>query len=819
AIRRLPPVYHRQIKIILAACMVPLATDLLYTFKLTPHPEIEPVPLAFLVTGALISYGMFGEQLLNLSPIARARLVDVVHDLMIVVDQRGQITDLNHIARQHLGLEHVARLPIPITAEQWPDLHQWVTEATDRLSEKHILPSPDGRQYEIQGFPLPTAAQPEGWLLVLRDITEQLKLEQDLRASEALHRAISENAYHGIAVVQDGRFQLCNSRLSEMLETPQEEIIGQDIFQFLAPSHYDEVRQRYQRRTQGSEEPPRYHTMLKSASGREFPAELNISEVVYHGEPALLVYVRDMTSQVLREEFLQKQARQQRLLNEITKAVIQSGNLEETLNILADRLGELLYADHCLIALWDEEKHSAQVAAASAGHSLTLGKQVTTLTQIAFEQQKPLIIEDSEQSPLIDEEFSQRFPLRSMLVIPLQADNHKLGAALIAFTQPHTFTGDEISLGEQVGQQIGLAIYKSYLLEEAHRRAVEAETLRQASLLVTSTLQLEQAIHHILQQLREVVPYDSASVQLLHGEELEIVGQYGFTEPEKIIGMRFSTHADNPNSIVIQTRQPHVLQDAPLAYNEFSQPPHDHIRGWMGVPLIVQDRIIGMLALDSRTPNRFTPDHVRMASAFAAHVAIALENARLYEYTHQLAITDSLTGLFNRRHFMEIAQREHQRALRYRRPLAVIMMDLDHFKRVNDKHGHLIGDQVLRATALVCLDHLRETDVMARYGGEEFVFLLPETNGIYHPHENASAAVAERLRQVIADNAIKTQAGEIHITASLGVADLSPEKEKLETLINRADHALYVAKQRGRNRVVTWTPDLPPISNGQFPSH
>jgi diguanylate cyclase (GGDEF)-like protein len=174
----------------------------------------------------------------------------------------------------------------------------------------------------------------------------------------------------------------------------------------------------------------------------------------------------------------------------------------------------------------------------------------------------------------------------------------------------------------------------------------------------------------------------------------------------------------------------------------------------------------------------------------------ALRNA--LEEVERLAITDSLTSLYNRRHLFELADRELQRSRRYRLPLSVVMVDIDEFKRVNDTYGHAIGDQVLQGVAESCRKELREVDVIGRYGGDEFVALLPET-GL-----SAACQVAERLRKSIAERTLDTKAGRITVTVSLGIAVLDDEHLTPESLLDRADQALYVAKQNGRNRV--WSP-------------
>ena len=161
----------------------------------------------------------------------------------------------------------------------------------------------------------------------------------------------------------------------------------------------------------------------------------------------------------------------------------------------------------------------------------------------------------------------------------------------------------------------------------------------------------------------------------------------------------------------------------------------------------------------------------------------------------RLAITDSVTGLYTRRHFASRGENEFQRACRYRHSLCAMMLDIDHFKQVNDTCGHAVGDQVLQHVAEHCRRELRETDVVGRYGGDEIVILLPESD------PDAAAQVAERLRERIARQPLNTTAGPVTITISVGIAALDDKNLTLDTLLVRADQALYDAKEGGRNRV------------------
>ena len=169
----------------------------------------------------------------------------------------------------------------------------------------------------------------------------------------------------------------------------------------------------------------------------------------------------------------------------------------------------------------------------------------------------------------------------------------------------------------------------------------------------------------------------------------------------------------------------------------------------------------------------------------------------------QLATTDALTGLFNRRHFYYLAEREFNRAVRYHHSLSLIMIDIDHFKTVNDAYGHLVGDRVLVEIADRIRRALRGSDVPARYGGEEFVIVLPNTE-LEQAHQ-----VASRIWEAIAQKPIETDKANIYISASLGVSHMiKGEAKSIEVLLDWADQALYQAKESGRNRIVRYKQTL-----------
>ena len=176
---------------------------------------------------------------------------------------------------------------------------------------------------------------------------------------------------------------------------------------------------------------------------------------------------------------------------------------------------------------------------------------------------------------------------------------------------------------------------------------------------------------------------------------------------------------------------------------------------------------------------------------------------KLRQQLRELAATDPLTGLYNRRHVFESINRELKRYGRYGERFALILIDADHFKRVNDTYGHAAGDATLGWIARVCLQSVRETDVVGRFGGEEFIILLPHTTA------NAAALVAERIRRGMHDEDSQLRDGAKNVTLSLGVADVGPTAATFNDILKAADEALYAAKRSGRDQVATKSSDEP----------
>ncbi len=221
----------------------------------------------------------------------------------------------------------------------------------------------------------------------------------------------------------------------------------------------------------------------------------------------------------------------------------------------------------------------------------------------------------------------------SIVSLPLKIGERVVGVMNISRLEPGPFPETALRVWGLLANQAAIAIENARLYQAEQSRHREAEALRRAALALTSTVSLDEVFDRILAELHNVVPYDSATVQLLKGDQFEIIGGRGFPNLADLIGISFPVHGDNPNSLVLEAKEPVIIDDVRPKYPDYNKKPHSpsNIHGWLGVPLLFDDRVIGMLALDKHEPGFYVKDQARIAMSYAAQAAIAIENARLFE--------------------------------------------------------------------------------------------------------------------------------------------------------------------------------------------
>jgi diguanylate cyclase (GGDEF)-like protein len=327
------------------------------------------------------------------------------------------------------------------------------------------------------------------------------------------------------------------------------------------------------------------------------------------------------------------------------------------------------------------------------------------------------------------------------------------------------------------------------------RRVTELETLNRTAHALAHSLQLSALVESISRETAAAIPEATVLAIGLRGEKDGALVFDVYSRERDSFQRIVLEKGEGISWWVLDHKRPLSLADLRKAQDrfDFGGGGDAGIRAWLGVPLVMYDEVIGILSVQSHAAGVFGPDHLRLLQAIAGQAAVAIQNARLYE----LANVDGLTGLYVRRYFDSRLREELLRAARFGGGFALLLVDLDDFKRLNDTFGHPVGDRVLRETAQLVRRRMRGIDIAARYGGEELAIILPRT-GLVDAH-----GVAERIRADLAEHRVALAGGQVvRVTASIGVAAF-PESGPGEAadVIARADEALYRAKRSGKNRV------------------
>jgi diguanylate cyclase (GGDEF)-like protein len=340
-----------------------------------------------------------------------------------------------------------------------------------------------------------------------------------------------------------------------------------------------------------------------------------------------------------------------------------------------------------------------------------------------------------------------------------------------------------------------------------------AEVLRAATLDLTRTLDLQALLDKLLVHLEQLVPYDTANIMLLDDDgRLAVKAIRGYERWGDADATRASVFDVRTHPIfgaLIRGRRSILIRETRGHPGWQRHPGADHVRNWMGVPLLAADKVIGLYAVDKAEPGVFTTRHVQLTEAISPHAAIAIQNARLFEQLQQseerlstLAYHDTLTELPNRLLFQDRLELAVAQSHRHRKGLAVLFLDVDRFKVINDSLGHSVGDRLIRDVAARLRACVREGDTVARLGGDEFTVLLPDIQQAVDAAKVASK-VLEALRMPFA-----LDGRELFLTASLGISVYPDDGRDAETLVKNADAAMYRAKEQGRDRYLLYTPAL-----------
>ena len=396
--------------------------------------------------------------------------------------------------------------------------------------------------------------------------------------------------------------------------------------------------------------------------------------------------------------------------------------------------------------------------------------------------------------------YNKDVGIRSLMASPIIAGNSERGTVIVDSTNVKHFTDEDHAYLSHIASLLGQAIYSTYLYTEhklEHKRlaamsSIEKEFFRNLSLDV------------ILDKMLEIIPFAiscnrlTLSIKSEDGSEAVIKRSWGINA-ESFQNRTFSLKDRHLAALVyakgICLNRNFSREHGEIMYFE-GEPQDQELSSFLAVPIGVGD-CKGMILVESTRKDAFGESSQDLLSRLATSAGLAIEKILILEKARNLATHDGLTGLNNHRQFQIILKDEITRSIRYNDPLALILCDIDYFKKCNDTYGHQFGDTVLKGVASLLDSSIRDgIDTAARYGGEEFAIVLVKTD------EKGAIETAERIRQGIQNRPFKGPSGaDVHVTMSFGIAIYRQHARQIDELIKKADKALYRAKGNGRNRV------------------
>ena len=632
------------------------------------------------------------------------------------------------------------------------------------------------------------------------DITARKRAEDALRESEERFSGAFEQAAIGMALVApDGRWLRVNHALCDLTGYSESELLSKTFQDITHPDDLETdlafVRQMLAGEARNYQMEKRYF----HKAGHVVWILLSVSLVRdAQGQPLhFIAQIQNITARKQAEAALQRRADEFAALYDITHDLAVQQDLPTLLRTIVDRATTLLSAPAGGIYLYDAARRDlSMVAPKGTGFTVGLVMQLGEglAGRVALTRQ-PMIVDDYGQWEYRSPQFAG-IPITAVVAVPMLYGGDLIGVLAVheETTTARQFTESDARLLSLFAGQAASAVHGARLLGETQHRAQQQEALYHISTRLTRMRETQEVCETVIREGRNLLGYPFLGIFLLDPDTGDRVlqAQRGWEDAP-------SNWRLHPGEGVSEKA---ILTGTLQYWRDVAQEPR-YVAGKAGyhseldVPIKASESVLGVLIAEDPRVDAFDQGDFEVLQAMANQLAIALENTRLYAEQRHLSITDSLTGVFNRRHFMDLAQREFQRAQRLNSPCAVLMLDLDGLKYVNDTFGHSAGDEALRLVAKTLAKNVRSIDVVARYGGDEFVILLPDC----HPPE--AQQIAARLQRVSKTLSVASEDRTIELSFSLGaaVAALTPE-ETLNNLLDRADAEMYQIKRKRKNLAI-----------------
>ncbi len=490
----------------------------------------------------------------------------------------------------------------------------------------------------------------------------------------------------------------------------------------------------------------------------------------------------------------ERRNRELKTLQRVGEALRTTVDLRAQVEILRTELKDLLGGSNFALALQDAPEGALEVIVPlenEGPHGESQGGPANSLAHHVQQTRQPLIVPSDISGTTRRLELAPVNPdIKSWMGVPLHFSDGTIGVLSLADMQrEHAINQTQFDLVQVLAQEAASAIENARLFKREQERSSHLALLNELGRKANAVLNPRELLPTICQQIRDSFGYDFGRIEIMAqgSEELVVEAEAGYG-PE-LIGRRIRV-GEGLSGAAAESGEP-------VLANSVDKDPHyvayyPGIRSALSLPLKYREELMGVLSLESKRPDVFSSHDVLTLRTLADQLAVALHNARAYQSAVEQAITDGLTGLKTHRFFMESLDREWRQSTRDGHTFSVIMIDLDGFKQVNDRYGHMEGDKVVTAVATLLNDHVRQSNVVARYGGDEFAILLPGAR------TDQAETLSERLRgQIESDTYLAAR----EVTASFGIASFPLHGPTPEEILRAADSGMYIAKHQQGNSV------------------
>lgn len=831
---------RRQIGIMVAGSLVPVIGNVVYLSGMLPVDGMDLTPFGFAISGPLLMWGLFQFNLLDLQPIAASVVVENLHDAVVVLDNSKRIVDMNFVARQWLCVGDEAIGQNALNVLHPPDIIRQVQDIHESQVQLEVGEGEQRRWYHTEISPLKNSrGDILGHVILARDNTQEQKLllaeQKRTRMAELLNeitRASIETA--------DFRqmLQKMADRLGELLDADGTFITMWDETEkrTVPAAAYGEFRDVYPKTRLEPDENTLTASVLREK--RTIPVEdvfntpymnpelasdvptrsvLALPLIAHDKKMGAVLITFDQHRKFTEEEVETGEQAAEQIALTIYKAnlveaehrhTIQLSLLEEVGRQIANSLDEAEILHSTINAVVNKFGHaevaisllvnndSLEVAAINGtqdfgyqkGYQQKMGQGI--IGYVAKTRQ-PYVSGDVSKDPYY---ISTAERNGSALGVPILNNDNLFGVMYLESTSQDEFKPEDVQTIQTLANQVAISLQKARLHARTQEHLRVMTTLQSISQTLASSLELNELLHNVIILLKDNFGYTYISIYLLENDTLHLGAQVGY--PDEVI-IRKIPIATGITGQAVRTKQTQFLPD--VTVNPSFLRASNEVNSEICVPILKHENVLGVLNVESNSRVPLNENDVNLLNTLAGTVAVAIDNAQLHGQVKAMAITDAVTGLYNRHAFEDFLSTEVKRADRYGHSLSLIVFDIDSFKQYNDTWGHPAGDTRLKAIADLIRMTQRKHDIAARYGGDEFAIILPNTD------LEGAKKFARRLLETARDAApeLATDGHSVSgYTLSIGFATYPNDGDTFEKILHVADQAELAAKKLGKNRII-----------------